>query len=204
MLDESAKAAQEVAKATGKAIDAAHDVGRFLGRVFGAVPEDLVGILGGDWLHQKRQENIQIMAEMTEARLRARKVDCLRQVSPNVAISLLKHAADENREELLEVWARLMAAAMDPKRAGVVRQSFVEAVKQLDPLDARILAVIAGPPTGGVHNIERTSIAVEASQDQIIVSLQNLTRIGCLEQRANFSNLALSAMGRELMRVLSD
>lgn len=204
MLDESAKAAQEIAKTTGKAVDAAHDVGRFLGRVFGAVPEDLVGILGGDWLHQKRQENIQIMAEMTEARLRARKVDRLRQVSPNVAISLLKQAADENREELLEVWARLMAAAMDPKKAGDVRQSFVEAVKQFDPLDARILTAIAGPPTVGVHNVERTSIAVEASQDQTIVSLQNLTKIGCLEHRANFSNLALSAMGRELMRVLSD
>jgi hypothetical protein len=152
----------------------------------------------------KRLENMAILAEKTRERLHARKVTHRQEASPNIAIALLTHAADENREELREVWARLMAAAMDPRRANDVRQSFIEAVKKLDPLDARVLAVLAGAPVGGVHSLDRVTARVEATRDQVWVSLQNLTGIGCLEKRVGFENLALSAMGRELMRVLSD
>lgn len=50
-------------------------------------------------------------------------------------------AQEESREELAELWARLLANAMDPNMNSV-RQSFIDAVKRMDPLDAVVLRYI--------------------------------------------------------------
>jgi len=52
-------------------------------------------------------------------------------VSPSIAIPLFAAAQDESRDELRELFARLLAAAMDPKRKDLTRGSFTAIVKQL-------------------------------------------------------------------------
>jgi hypothetical protein len=49
-------------------------------------------------------------------------------------------AADESRDELQEIWGALLAAAADPKRSRSFRLKFIEVAKELDPLDALVLA----------------------------------------------------------------
>jgi hypothetical protein len=60
------------------------------------------------------------------------------ELSPNVAMALIAGAQEESREELMELWARLFANAMDPS-LNSVRQSFIEAVKRIDRCDAVVL-----------------------------------------------------------------
>jgi hypothetical protein len=50
ITDEQAKALQE-------ALRTLQGIGGFLKQTFGTVPEDLVGLLGGDWLKARRLEN---------------------------------------------------------------------------------------------------------------------------------------------------
>jgi hypothetical protein len=226
----TAAAAGEAAKAAGKAIDLTSSFGSFLGRMFGAVPEDVVGLLGGDLLHHVRLRNCARLEQRTEEILCERGVSETVPLSPSVAIPLLEAAKNESREELQELWARLLAAAMDPNRDSRVRQSFVTTVKQLDPLDALILNFSyeitkrlnesSREPSEDFayyllhqkENPNQTAVAVmskrfSVSEDEIMVSCQNLTTLNLV---ANFAvPLAsfaafLSPTGRTFMRALYD
>jgi hypothetical protein len=64
------------------------------------------------------------------------------EISPSIAVPLIEAAADESREELAELWAKLLAAAADPARKGRVRLEFATTLKQMDPLDAKVLETI--------------------------------------------------------------
>src|SRR5580704_10526643 len=58
------------------------------------------------------------------------------------SIPILEAAADEENEELQDLWSRLLAAAMDPNRRDAMRQSFIQTVKQMDPMDALVLKAV--------------------------------------------------------------
>jgi hypothetical protein len=138
-VTETAKAVQEVAKVGGKAIDATRELGVFVAKVLGTVPEDTVGILGGDLLHNARIRIASKFAKRTNEILLARGVERPEPVSPSVAVPLLQAAQDEDRPELQELWARLLANAMDPAKSNSVRLEFIEALKRFHPRDAVIL-----------------------------------------------------------------
>jgi hypothetical protein len=56
-IKESAKAVQEVSKATTTAIMAGKKAFTYLANMFGTVPRDAVGLLGGDYLQELRLRN---------------------------------------------------------------------------------------------------------------------------------------------------
>ena len=150
-LTAQARAVEETAKATGKAIDAARDAGGYLSQVFGDLPTNAVGFFGADWLHERRVRNLDAMKRRTAEILREREVERLIELSPNQATELLLAAQDWSREELAELWARLLANAMDPN-LNSVPHSFIEAVKKMDPIDAVVLKSIG---IGGFSSVRR-------------------------------------------------
>lgn len=103
-LQELAKAAQEGSKAAQEALKALQGFGSFLRETFGTVPEDVVALLGGNWLKVRRAEQLVRMLEKARARLRARKVTP-EWPSPSLLLPLLIAAADESRDELQDIWA---------------------------------------------------------------------------------------------------
>jgi hypothetical protein len=64
---ETAKAVQEVAKATGKAIDLVRDIGPFVNKVLGNPIADIAGMAIGDPIHEIRKRNQARLAQNTEA-----------------------------------------------------------------------------------------------------------------------------------------
>jgi hypothetical protein len=72
----------------------------------------------------------------TRERLRDRGVVDPEPPSLKYAIPILEAAADEENEELEDLWSCLLAAAMDASRPDGMRQLFIQVVKQLDPMDA--------------------------------------------------------------------
>jgi hypothetical protein len=208
MNGDESKAVQAVAEATTKGLDSADKLGGFLSRVFGTVPEDVVGVLGGDWLHHVRLRNAASLLERTHEILRDRGIDAKTQsMSPSVGLPLLQAAQDETRDELKELWARLLANGMDPTRTKQVRLSIITAVKQFDPLDAVVLTRIAESPS----NLDRMIAAVGAPVDEILVSFLNLFKIGCivgLDPVIPTKSIAgqvvdASPLGREILRACS-
>jgi hypothetical protein len=129
--DEEARLGQEVLKTL-------RGLGSFFEKTLGSTPEDLVAHLGGDWLRVRRAENLVRLFEAARRRLADLHVEEPMPASLSVALPILRGAADEDREELVDLWARLLANAMDPS-LNSVRQQFIDATKKTDPPDAILL-----------------------------------------------------------------
>jgi hypothetical protein len=160
--DEQAKLGREVLKTL-------RGLGSFFEKALGSTPEDLVAYLGGDWLRVRRAENLVKLFQGARRRLADRHVEEPIPASLSVALPILQGAADEDREELVDLWARLLANAMDPK-LNSVRQSFIDAVKKMDPKDAVVLQDIY---KGGFEVVRR---GVQAQETNQTTGIDNIAR----------------------------
>jgi hypothetical protein len=200
--DEQAKLGQEILKAF-------RGLGSFFEKALGSTPEDLVGYFGGDRLRVRRIENMARMMFEARERLTARGVEDTKPATLSIALPILQGAADEDREELVDLWARLLANAMDPKLNNV-RHSFIDAVKVMDPPDALVLryvkqnnvAVIAVGETevlSSTHGIANIARATSFNADTIEVSSRHLLALSLFDQHQN-NNYYLNALCREFLR----
>lgn len=204
--DEQAKAIQETAKLGSKGLETLEKGGAWLAGIVGTLPHDFVGLAMGDWLAHTRIKRLADLQEETRAHLERRGVkEPFADVSPSVAVPLIQAAVDETREELRDLWSRLLAAAMDPDRKDRVRTSLFDKLKQLDPLDVAVLKVL--------HEREDRQPSVKTylrkhlgrTSDEIEVSLQNLIDLGLISgaiQTPYRHNL--SATGNVFMRAVAD
>jgi hypothetical protein len=201
---DSAHALEESAKAVAKAIDAAVQAGKYVGEVLGDLPHDLVGIMG-DWVKQKRARRWAELSADTDKTLRDRGIENREDVSPSVAIPLIAAAINEDRDVLKQLWAKLLAAAMDPHRANLVRSSMIEVLRRMDPLDAAVLRCANATGGGLITNETRIKIASElgASRDETDVSIANLQKLE-LVVPTNPPNAIVSPLGREFLRAVAD
>jgi len=204
---------QEGLKLGQGALETARSFGGYVAKILGTMPEDLIGVMGADKLRARRIENIIGLGERTRARLEARHVEAAEPVSLSLALPLLEAAADESREELSDLWARLLAAAMDPARTGRVRQTFMAAVKAMDPLDAVALMSFDGySPEPGAGAEGQIAARLGVSQAQASISLFRLIELGCVRDafarpgmvRTNVERPLLTSFGQELLEVLAD
>jgi hypothetical protein len=202
---DSAHAIEETAKAASKAIDALIQAGKYGGEILGDLPYDLMGIMG-DWVKHKRARRWAELSAETLKILKARGVDNREDISPSVAIPLIAAAINEDRDVLKQLWANLLAAAMDPKRSHLVRSSLVEAAKQMDPLDALVLEEVNKNPSGQWSPSGRDTIrgALNVSQDEVLVSFENLTKLQCLSWPASgpHINPIIAPLGRLMMQAI--
>jgi hypothetical protein len=204
----SANAAGAIAKTTGQALDVIHDTGGYLRGVFGDVPTDLIGVLGGAWLHEHHKRLRDALRRRTEQILQERDVKEAVELSPNIAAALIAGAQEEGREELMELWARLLASAMNPATRNDVRHSFIEVLKVMDPTDALVLAELykrnlSAVSRGGTSRPETTTIhnlaeAINRRSDDVETSVKHLSSLGFFDP-ANQEWFA-TAFNREFMR----
>lgn len=188
MSDPTEIVAKESVKAAG---ELAKELGSFLARILGTVPEDAVGVLGGDWLHHARIRNATRLMRRTQELLSGRgtKEQTTTPLSPSVAVPLLNAAQDESRDELQELWARLLANSMDASRPFLLRRHFITTLQDMEVLDVRIINKLntAEALTGEripfwdeLNGIDwRAELGVSA--DEFTVSITNLRRLGCLQ-----------------------
>ena len=105
--DEQAKLGQELIKA-------ARDGGGYFADILGDFPKDLFGLLVGDRVKAKRIERIEKLWRETRERLQDRGVADPEPPSLKYAIPILEAAADDENEELQDLWSRLLAPRWTP------------------------------------------------------------------------------------------
>ena len=175
----------------------------------GSVPADLVAIAGGDWLHHIRIRNASRLEVRTREILKERgKDDKVEEVSPAFLLPLIQSAADESREELLELWARLLASAADPQKRTTIRKSFITTLQQFDPIDAPIFEKLwEMQNTGGAPNKRDYIVGrLKIGSDVVAVSFDNLFHHRCIANPQGGTGPGadpyLTEFGRELGRTL--
>lgn len=141
-FSESAKAVQEVAKTTKAGIEATEKLGSFVSRIIGEPVDEVVGIIT-DKLKYMRWERQQRLTERAKQFIKEKNIkDDLRIVQPKVALPIIENASLEENDELQDLWAYLIASAVDPNFNGKIRMAFIDIIKQLEVNDVHILNFI--------------------------------------------------------------
>lgn len=197
----------EQAKAIQEALKALQGFGGFFREILGTVPEDLIGYFGGDALKIRRAENFARILQGAQERLEARGAKIEKPASLSLVLPIAVASADESRDELQDLWARLLAAAADPARAKFFRLAFIEAAKKMDPLDAAVLRQLHehnGPFDGNAR--QKISGALRVSRDEVDVSGTNLLKLGLLTSSPMHDPATqfISPLGREFLRAVSN
>jgi hypothetical protein len=196
-VGELAKLGQEIVKATGGA-------GRYLADILASVPQDLIGLAGGDWLRHKRERNLATLFLNTHRHLEAIEDARKSDPSPSLLLPLLEAAKDEDREELQALWAALLASAMldGGKR---VRRAFFDTVRQMEPMDAKFLWEFyrleeQGRPLEALSQepmwiiLHRLLVPSSFTDDEFTVSAESLIGLKCIQTGK------LTSFGKALLR----
>jgi hypothetical protein len=141
-ITESAKAVQEVAKTTRAGIEASERLGGFVSMIINEPLENVVGILTDRLRFMRAERQLRLVDRWREI-VKERKIEGpLRIVTPKVALPIIESASLEENDELQDLWANLLASAVDPQFEGLIRAAYIDIIKQLEVVDVHILNVV--------------------------------------------------------------
>jgi hypothetical protein len=199
---ETAKAAQELAKAASNAIDSARDIASFFNRVLGNPVTDVVGITIADPLRFVRTVSLDWYGRRVDEILAKRDAKKPKGAPPRIALEILEAAQDETRDELRELWAQLLANAMDASTQKTVRIEFIAVLKQLNPLDALILQRLA--PVGNFIAPHQFAQAQHLDTNDTATSILYLHDLKCVDEAPTAAySFKISPRGLALLKAIS-
>ena len=225
MTDEQAKAIQEVAKATGKSIDVIGSTGAFLNQVLGNPLREFGGIIWDQAKYWRYRNQIAIFDKVQAIQEKRDSGGKTVPIPPAFAMQVLDAVSIESEDEIQILWAGLIANATDPSLRLRIRKVFIDVLRGLEPLDARIMEFLStsglderyGFQTGAKLNAEELASRIGADLQEVKISVQTLARFGCVIDswehtpesldsgysgfRVNnpSSNFRLSHLGKELV-----
>ncbi|MGE6211689.1 Abi-alpha family protein [Comamonas aquatica] len=193
-MSEEAKAVQEVAKTTGKAIDASREVGGFIARFISGSLEQGAGIFEDRLKYMRWERQVRLMQRAEQFMEKLGQSIPSRAVPLNIAIPLIQAASLEEDDTLQDKWAALLVNAATSTLTYEVRRSYVAILEQLTPCDAQILDVIYSVPfeeskhrgiaTSDLPNRvwipKEAEHELSAPSEDVVLALSNLVRVGCL------------------------
>lgn len=196
MIDESAKAVQEVAKVTGKAIDASQKFGCFIARFVAGPIEQGMGIFEDKLKYMRWDRQVRLMQR---ADLLLREIGLTqptRCIPLKFAIPLLEAASLEDDDNLQDLWARLLVNAANGNSRVTLQRAYISVLEQLTPLEAAMLQKIYALPYEKTRHdgIEAGKLPIEVTvgkddgkdddllepSDEVRLALANLARLGCI------------------------
>ena len=199
-VTEGAKAVQETAK-TGRAlVEAGSDLARFLGKALSTAAEDTVGLLGGDYLHELRRRNLDKISRKTEEILHKRGVEDPEPIGPKALLPALEAASEETDETLQDMWANLLANALDPNRDTSLQRIFIEALSQMEPIDALVFRTMAEKAPNEALSSKDVGERLDCRETLAAVSMERLIDLGVLREMGGpgMPHYVVTALGTEL------
>ncbi len=199
-VTEGAKAVKEIAKFGQEVVKATSGAGRYLADQAGTLPADVIGLAGGDYIRAWRLANAEGVFAKFEEKVKRRGIDKPEPLSPRHLVEAIEAASDTSDETLQEMWANLLANAMDPNKDTSLQRVFIEALKQFEPIDALVLdAAVKHHPEGqfGAGAIARLTAR---RSTEIVVSGERLIQLGCFwaDKRERIENFGVRPLGTEL------
>lgn len=190
-MEEETKAITEVAKTTGKAIDATTQAGQFFSKFLVGPLEQVSGIV---------EDKLRFMRWKGSVRLMDRAVEFLRQrgipgpsrpVPLSILVRIVESGSMEEDNNLQDLWAQLLVTAGDANSGIVVEPAFIGILQNLSSRDAAILDKLYSFPAEyeslALYTcdlptkvlIERPAVENRPPKD-VCQSLGNLDRLGLI------------------------
>lgn len=190
-IEESAKAITETAKLGTTVVEATEKMGGFLSHILNEPITEAVGIFGDKLKFMRWKRKLRIVDEVNRI-LDERGVESTRPIPPKLAIPILEQASLEENDELQDIWCRLIANSLDPNFLLEIRYAFIDIIKNLTPLDAKVLKYVY-ESTIEINKLNQTARFIaypidfyqivehtRASYTETELSLNNLQRVQCL------------------------
>lgn len=140
-IEESAKAVQEIAKATSNAIDKTSELSRFISQIIGPAIQDLGDIVKQYTEHWKISNALHLRDKLDRILIERGNPE-ISSLPLRIGLPLLGAALSEDDENLQTLWANLLASALTESDRTNSTKSFVEVLKQVDIVDAELLNVL--------------------------------------------------------------
>lgn len=218
MIDEEAKAIKEVAKATGKAIDAGKELGKFISKFIAGPLEQGMGIFEDKLKYMRWERQVSFMDKTSKILTNRGLTVPNRKVPMKIAIPLFQAATVEDDDDLQRIWANLLVNAADKDSGVEVTRMFVSILQDLSFFEVQILEKIYSIKeisedafwTRDLPEIALTVRPVEEVVDpkeDVVLALSNLCRLGLLESallatgKTSMNAVSQTVLGRKLYEV---
>jgi Abortive infection alpha len=207
-IEESAKAAQEVAKTVGKGLDLSRDLGRFFTRIFGGALDQVGGMIEDSLRFRRGVRLLRLEKRYEEIREELGIRSEPTPIEMNIGIPLLEAASLQENDEIQDLYARLLVNATDPSARVKAQRGFVTILQDLGPLEVLLLDRIysaAGGPSFGTADLPNALLRPEdvgrrVPTDEVALALWNLARLGCIEPAgSSVAVVTLTGLGRALV-----
>ena len=161
----------------------AHSWPELIDSWFGDTARAAIDLIGGQYVQELAKINRQRVAEKLRKKLEARKIDQPKLISPRVLVPALEALSEESDDSLQELWANLMANAMDPGKDLDLQKILIETLRHLEPIDAALLAELdAHSRLGtGSPNLETIASELDFRPMALALSHERLARLGCVQ-----------------------
>lgn len=218
-LAEVAKATQEVAKTGRAAIEASGKIGAFLAKVLGEPIEQAVGLLSDRLKFMRWERQVRLCDRAREILIQRGYLET-KPVLPKIAIPLIEFATLEESNELQDLWAELLVTAMAPDPAAGFRSAFIDLVRQMEVIDAKLLQYVSlsfseaktksrdphpvwESPTQFAVNAEEIRTQLHITEAQFEESADNLIRLRCIASFIESSDTWMVISGQVQMKTVS-
>ncbi len=135
---EISKAIQESAKLEEKGLEIANKAGSFFAKVFKEPMNEISGMIKDKFRFIRWKRMVQMADEVNKI-LEDKKITETRAVPPKIALPILEEASLEDDPNLQYLWNHLLANAMNPNFNDELRYGFVEMIKEITGIEAKLL-----------------------------------------------------------------
>ena len=223
-IEESAKALQELSKATDHGLQIIEKLGGFMSMIVCGPLEQSIGIIE-DKIKYLRWERAVRLVDRSSEFLASRGTNITHRPVPlNVALPLFEAASLEEDDGLQDLWARLLVNAVDADSGIHVARGLISILQDFGPLEAKILKSIyeapsdilnhGNVPTKGLPDEYLEPGPTEADpgvpSEGIQIGLWNLMRLGCIDHGSTWDGLTgirrvqITPLGRALVKACSE
>ena len=194
-IKETAKATQELAKTTGKAVDAGREFGGFISRYISGPLEQGMGIFEDKLKYMRWERQMRLMQRASDYMASIGIEAPTKPIPLKLAVPLLEAASLEDDDYLQDLWAKLLVNSSIEGSPIDLNRSYIDILERLSHLEARILSVIYALPEDELRNksiltanlpdsaeVEDENNKKEPIQpsDEVTFALANLERLGCI------------------------
>jgi len=219
-VKETAIATQEIAKTTGKAIDASQKFGGFVSRYISGSLEQGMGIFEDKLKYMRWERQMRLMERAKEYMASIGIEAPTKPIPLKLAIPLLEAASLEDDDYLQDLWAKLLVNSSIEDSSINLNRSYIDILESLSHLEATIVSKIYAFSeeelrsksilTGNLPN----SVEIEDENNkekpmqpnkEVTLALANLARLGCISLPSTwdggeiFSAIYPAVMGRSLV-----
>jgi len=205
-VKEPAKAAQEVAKTGGKAIDAGREFGGFIAKFIAGPLEQGMGIFQDKLTYMRWERQVRLM-QQAEKYMQSIGMDTpTRPIPLKFALPLIQAASLEDDDDLQDRYAKLLVNAGDEQSVLELRRAYIDILENLTPLEGKILDKIYGlsfeeAGKEGVLTADLPQKAILAKKglnterneptDEVKLAISNLVRLNCLRFQSTWAGAEL-------------